>query len=175
MSQAHSQCERRCNTLPDSGVSSADGLCPGALHTAECSGHTRNRVDSVSTRVPHDRHACGHTPCRVSLKREDRAALVDRVLHDLGLVTAADTTVGTTFIKGISGGQKRRLSIACKVLAGPSLMFLDEPTSGVHILSTLAANLGAKRFLSRPAALQCVSCCTIPQVRYSAICPCISC
>lgn len=54
-------------------------------------------------------------------------------MEELGLSQAAHTPVGTIFIKGISGGQKRRLSIAQEVLVSPSVMFLDEPTSGAAL------------------------------------------
>ena len=55
---------------------------------------------------------------------------MNEVLRAVGLTVAASTPVGTVFIKGISGGQQRRLSLACEMLVNPSLIFLDEPTSG---------------------------------------------
>lgn len=65
------------------------------------------------------------------MPQNERAELVETILHELGLASAASTPVGTIFIKGVSGGQKRRLSIACEVLVSPSILFLDEPTSGI--------------------------------------------
>ena len=51
-------------------------------------------------------------------------------LSQLGLRDLADTVVGGTVGAGLSGGQKKRLVIALQLLTLPSIMFLDEPTSG---------------------------------------------
>lgn len=64
--------------------------------------------------------------------REQR---VDDVITELGLRDAADVLIGSWFAKGISGGQKRRVSIGCELLVSPSLLFLDEPTSGLDAAS----------------------------------------
>ena len=52
------------------------------------------------------------------------------LLVSLGMEVHADTIVGDIFRKGLSGGQKRRLSIALEALSSPETLFLDEPTSG---------------------------------------------
>ena len=49
-----------------------------------------------------------------------------------GLQELADTVVGGTVGPGLSGGQKKRLTIALQLLRLPSVIFLDEPTSGTH-------------------------------------------
>ena len=49
-----------------------------------------------------------------------------------GLQELADTVVGGTIGPGLSGGQKKRLTIALQLLRLPSVIFLDEPTSGTH-------------------------------------------
>ena len=50
----------------------------------------------------------------------------------IGLKELADTVVGGTIGPGLSGGQKKRLTIALQLLRLPSVIFLDEPTSGTH-------------------------------------------
>lgn len=65
-------------------------------------------------------------------------------------VSCADTNVGDAKVRGISGGEKKRLSMACELLASPSVIFADEPTTGKHVpvafdlqwISTLLTILG---------------------------------
>jgi ABC-type multidrug transport system ATPase subunit len=62
---------------------------------------------------------------------------IARLIQQLGLVDQSDTIVGDLFLKGLSGGQKRRLSIALEALSQPTNFFLDEPTSGLDAESAL--------------------------------------
>lgn len=61
---------------------------------------------------------------------EDMDKLVNRMLDELGLTDCADTIVGNALIKGISGGERKRTSVALELVTQPKLVFLDEPTSG---------------------------------------------
>jgi ABC-type multidrug transport system ATPase subunit len=62
---------------------------------------------------------------------------IERLIQQLGLGDQTDTIVGDLFLKGMSGGQKRRLSIALEALSQPMNFFLDEPTSGLDAESAL--------------------------------------
>jgi ABC-type multidrug transport system ATPase subunit len=57
------------------------------------------------------------------------------VISELGLSKCADTVIGGSdplfVMKGLSGGERKRLTIATELLLCPSVIFLDEPTSGL--------------------------------------------
>jgi ABC-type multidrug transport system ATPase subunit len=55
----------------------------------------------------------------------------EEVILKLGLKDCADNLIGSDLIKGISGGEKRRVSIAVQILTDPRVLMLDEPTSGL--------------------------------------------
>ncbi|KAH8822872.1 hypothetical protein DL96DRAFT_1683868 [Flagelloscypha sp. PMI_526] len=52
-------------------------------------------------------------------------------MNELGLGDIGSRRVGESGRRGISGGEKRRVSIACELVTSPSILFLDEPTSGL--------------------------------------------
>lgn len=53
------------------------------------------------------------------------------MLEDLGLLKCADTRIGNVMLRGISGGERKRTSIGVELLTNPSMIFLDEPTTGL--------------------------------------------
>ena len=57
-------------------------------------------------------------------------AVAEGVLSELGLADAADTVIGNWHMRGVSGGQRRRVVLGCELVIQPTLLFLDEPTSG---------------------------------------------
>jgi ABC-type multidrug transport system ATPase subunit/ABC-type multidrug transport system permease subunit len=57
--------------------------------------------------------------------------LVNKVLQNLGLFDRKDLKIGSPLKKMISGGQRKRLNIALELIREPSILFVDEPTSGL--------------------------------------------
>lgn len=66
-----------------------------------------------------------------SLSREEKTQHVDRVIAELGLERCRNSPIGGPLVRGISGGEKKRVSIGQEMLINPSLLLLDEPTSGL--------------------------------------------
>jgi ABC transport system ATP-binding/permease protein len=62
---------------------------------------------------------------------EEIATMVERTLSSLGLLERRDMKVGSPMNKVISGGQRKRLNIALELIREPSILFVDEPTSGL--------------------------------------------
>lgn len=67
--------------------------------------------------------------------QQDRVRIVEEVIRELGLKDCADTRIGNSEHRGCSGGEKRRTSIGVQLLANPSVLFLDEPTTGLDATS----------------------------------------
>ena len=97
----------------------------------------------------------------ISLKR--KSALVDRLLDQLRLTECADTKVGNADDRGISGGQRKRVSIAMELVINPSVMFVDEPSSGLD--SKMAEDV--TMILSRLARQDRTVICTIHQPSFN--------
>jgi ABC-type multidrug transport system ATPase subunit/ABC-type multidrug transport system permease subunit len=87
---------------------------------------------------------------RTDLSTEEKKYRVDKLLDDLLLTKCEDTYIGSQNVRGISGGEKKRVCIGIELITNPSILFLDEPTSGLDSYTALAimtlikeqANLG---------------------------------
>lgn len=69
--------------------------------------------------------------CFSNKSEEEINSLVIKTLSNLGLLERKDLKVGSPLNKTISGGQRKRLNIALELIREPSILFVDEPTSGL--------------------------------------------
>ncbi|KAK8546307.1 hypothetical protein V6N13_067529 [Hibiscus sabdariffa] len=76
--------------------------------------------------------------CRLSadLPKPDKVLVIERVIESLGLQAVRDSLVGTVEKRGISGGQKKRVNVGLEMVMEPSLLILDEPTTGLDSSSS---------------------------------------
>ncbi|XP_041011597.1 ABC transporter G family member 1-like [Juglans microcarpa x Juglans regia] len=89
-----------------------------------------------------------------SMSKSEKKERADMTIREMGLQDAINTRIGGWGVKGISGGQKRRVSICIEILTRPKLLFLDEPTSGLdsaasyYVMSRIA-RLGQRDGIGR--------------------------
>ncbi|KAK1297751.1 ABC transporter G family member 6 [Acorus calamus] len=70
-----------------------------------------------------------------SLSSSKKKARVQTLIDQLGLRSAAKTIIGDEGHRGVSGGERRRVSIGIDIIHNPIVLFLDEPTSGLDSTS----------------------------------------
>nr|XP_016515467.1 PREDICTED: ABC transporter G family member 17-like isoform X2 [Nicotiana tabacum] len=73
-----------------------------------------------------------------SISRAEKKKRVHELLEQLGLTSATHTYIGDEGRRGVSGGERRRVSIGIDIIHKPSLLFLDEPTSGLDSTSAFS-------------------------------------
>ncbi|XP_054801210.1 ABC transporter G family member 15-like isoform X2 [Prosopis cineraria] len=69
------------------------------------------------------------------MTREEINKVVEETIIQLGLEECADSKLGNWHLRGISSGEKKRLSIGLEILTQPHVLLLDEPTSGLDSAS----------------------------------------
>ncbi|KAH8092680.1 hypothetical protein BXZ70DRAFT_453314 [Cristinia sonorae] len=75
-------------------------------------------------------------PREMSLEAKKYRTL--ETMNELGILGIKDSRIGSSGRRSISGGEKRRVSIACELVTSPSILFLDEPTSGLDAYNALS-------------------------------------
>jgi ABC-type multidrug transport system ATPase subunit len=98
----------------------------------------------------------------MTMPMAEKKRRVNRVLAELSLIRCADQRIGDVDRRGISGGERKRASIALELLVNPSVIFIDEPTSGLD--SKMAEDV--VRTLRRLAEQGRSLICTIHQPSY---------
>lgn len=66
---------------------------------------------------------------------EEVKEIIEGTILEMGLEDCGDSLIGNWHLRGISGGEKKRLSIALEILVRPRVLFLDEPTTGLDSAS----------------------------------------
>eukprot|EP00284_Hemiselmis_tepida_P012249 CAMPEP_0174917844 /NCGR_PEP_ID=MMETSP1355-20121228/2719_1 /TAXON_ID=464990 /ORGANISM="Hemiselmis tepida, Strain CCMP443" /LENGTH=719 /DNA_ID=CAMNT_0016162981 /DNA_START=34 /DNA_END=2193 /DNA_ORIENTATION=- len=66
-----------------------------------------------------------------TISYDEKQRRVQNVIDELGLNKVAESKVGNEFIRGISGGERKRVNIGMELITSPSVLFLDEPTTGL--------------------------------------------
>lgn len=76
---------------------------------------------------------CLEFAAKLKLKgtEDQKMARVEEVINELKLVKCQNTKIGGPLVKGVSGGERKRTSIGVELITDPSLIFLDEPTTGL--------------------------------------------
>ncbi|KAI4300612.1 hypothetical protein L6164_033968 [Bauhinia variegata] len=72
-----------------------------------------------------------------TLTKEQKEKRALDVIYELGLERCQDTMIGGSFVRGVSGGERKRVCIGSEIIINPSLLFLDEPTSGLDSTTAL--------------------------------------
>ncbi|XP_062852465.1 broad substrate specificity ATP-binding cassette transporter ABCG2d [Trichomycterus rosablanca] len=80
-----------------------------------------------------------------SVSNKEKEARVSHLITELGLTKVADSKVGTQLIRGVSGGERKRTSIGMEMIIDPSVLFLDEPTTGLDASTANSVLLLLKR------------------------------
>ncbi|KAH6823194.1 ABC-2 type transporter family protein [Perilla frutescens var. hirtella] len=76
-----------------------------------------------------------------SLTRREKAEQAEMIMAELGLTRCRNNVIGGPLLRGVSGGERKRVSIGQEMLVNPSLLLVDEPTSGLD--STTAQRIVA--------------------------------
>ncbi|XP_064419148.1 broad substrate specificity ATP-binding cassette transporter ABCG2 [Latimeria chalumnae] len=96
-----------------SGYVTQDDVVMGTLTVKE------NLLFSAALRLPN------------SISFMDKEERVNHIIEELRLTKVINSKVGTEFIRGVSGGERRRTSIGMELITDPPVLFLDEPTTGL--------------------------------------------
>ncbi|KAG5464126.1 hypothetical protein LSCM1_00306 [Leishmania martiniquensis] len=72
-----------------------------------------------------------------SVSAEALEIQVSRVLRQLGIDHVRHSCIGNAMVRGISGGERKRCAVAAEMVTSPSLLFLDEPTTGLDTFTAL--------------------------------------
>ncbi|WP_461643657.1 ATP-binding cassette domain-containing protein [Labilibaculum euxinus] len=93
--------------------------------------------------------------CFDNLDEETIENIIDDTIENFDLVEARDLKVGDPINKVLSGGQRKRLNIALELMREPSVLFVDEPTSGLSSMDSEKVMLLLKRQVLKGKLVMC--------------------
>ena len=93
--------------------------------------------------------------CFDNLSEEKIEEIIDDTIENFDLVEARDLKVGDPINKILSGGQRKRLNIALELMREPSVLFVDEPTSGLSSMDSEKVMLLLKRQVLKGKLVMC--------------------
>ena len=140
-----------CAGRRSSGVVMGQVVLGGRVASREL---LRNRVayvlqdDAMPRLVTVGEHLAFHAVLRLGTTHSiaERRDAVARVVGELGLASCVDTRLGSSAVRGVSGGERRRVAVAVELLnPHVSLLLCDEPTSGLDSSSSLAVVRALRR------------------------------
>eukprot|EP01103_Thecamoeba_quadrilineata_P011519 TRINITY_DN2776_c0_g1_i1.p1 TRINITY_DN2776_c0_g1~~TRINITY_DN2776_c0_g1_i1.p1 ORF type:complete len:608 (+),score=95.60 TRINITY_DN2776_c0_g1_i1:69-1892(+) len=94
------------------------------------------QMDTLTVRETLQFYADMKLPSHIT--QEERARRVQTIIEELRLQKCAESYIGSQFSRGISGGERKRVSIGCELITDPGLLFLDEPTTGLDAYNSFA-------------------------------------
>ena len=68
---------------------------------------------------------------KLKVSEQEQDSRINKLIEELGLSHVADSQVGSTLKKVISGGERKRTAIGVELITDPNVILLDEPTSGL--------------------------------------------
>lgn len=123
---------RRKNSGRQKGEVLYNGVAPKESFLKHCVAYVEQEGALIANMTVEETFMYNHDLNRGTFTgRQERRRAVDTLLMDLSLEGCRNTLVGTSFQRGISGGQRRRVAIGNCLLGKPRVLFMDEPTSGL--------------------------------------------
>jgi energy-coupling factor transporter ATP-binding protein EcfA2 len=100
------------------------------------------------------------------MSRDQKTQRAEEILLKMGLKDCADNLIGNDLIKGISGGEKRRVTIAVQILTEPRVLLLDEPLSGLDVSDRFRCVYDTLTDFCRPSQrYQSWTCCEVSRTK----------
>ncbi|WAQ98346.1 AB22G-like protein [Mya arenaria] len=83
-----------------------------------------------------------------TMAEEEKRTVIEEIVDVLDMRKCLHTIIGDIFVRGLSGGEKKRASIACELLTDPDILLLDEPTSGLDASTALTLMQQMRKYAS---------------------------